>query len=386
MNIGIIGFGAMGRTHAFAIDSLPYFYKDLSFEAKLGGIFTRTPATREAVAREFGFAKVYSSEDEMISDPDIDIIDITSPNIAHFEAIKKACAAGKHIYCEKPLCITEDEAKEAVRLVKDAGVIAQIVFNNRFMSPVMRAKQLIDEGRLGRIISFRSAYLHASCTDLNKNAGWKQNRDICGGGVLFDIGSHAIDLVYHLCGDFKNIYGSAQIAHPVRRGMDGSEWRTNADEAFYMIAELACGAKGTIEASKLATGTNDDFTMEIYGDKGAIRFDLMEPNWLWFYDCNDKGGDLGGERGFKRIECCGRYPAPGGIFPGFKAPIGWLRGHIGSMYAFLDAVHEKKSTSPSFEDGAYIQRIMAAAYRSDEIGEKVSCIRDRKDAFSSEKL
>ncbi|MBQ8509360.1 MAG: Gfo/Idh/MocA family oxidoreductase [Clostridia bacterium] len=373
MNIGILGFGSMGRTHAFAIDSLRYFYRDLPFEAKLYGVFTRTPETREAAAREFGFAKVYDSEDAMIADPAIDVIDITTPNIAHYETIKKAIAAGKHIYCEKPLCISEAQAAEVASLARGAGVTAQIVFNTRFLSPIMRAKQLIDEGRLGNIISFRCAYLHASCTDMKKIAGWKQDKTVCGGGVLFDLGSHAIDLVYHLCGEFKNIYGRSQIAHPVRLGMDGKEWNTNADEAFYMIAELANGAKGTIEASKLAVGTNDDFTLEIYGDRGAVRFNLMEPNWLWFYDMDDRAGELGGECGFKKIECCGRYPAPGGIFPGVKAPIGWLRGHIGSMYSFLDAVHTGKPTSPSFDDGAYIQRIMEAAYRSDETGRAEEC-------------
>ncbi len=365
----------MGRTHAFAIDSLKYYYKDLPFTARLGGIYTRTPETREMAAREFDFAKAYSSIDEMISDPDIDVIDITTPNIAHFDIIKKAAAAGKHIYCEKPLCINEAEANEAAELVKASGVTAQIVFNTRFLSPIMRAKQLIDEGRLGRIISFRCAYLHASCTDLNKNAGWKQNRDICGGGVLFDLGSHAIDLVYHLCGDFKSVQGRSLIAHPVRRGMDGSEWKTNADEAFYIIAELASGAVGTIEASKLAIGSNDDFTLEIYGDRGAIRFNMMEPSWLWFYDATDKSGEFGGESGFKKIECIGRYPAPGGIFPGVKAPIGWVRGHIASMYSFLNAVHMKIPTNPSFDDGAYVQRIMEAAYRSDETKSVEGCER-----------
>jgi predicted dehydrogenase len=138
-----------------------------------------------------------------------------------------------------------------------------------------------------------------------------------------------------------------------------------------MLAELESGAKGTVEANKLAVGTNDDFTLEIYGDRGSIKFDLMEPNWLWFYDMNDKTGDLGGERGFKKIECCGRYPAPGGIFPGVKAPIGWLRGHIGSMYAFLDSASKGISASPSFDDGAHVQRVMEAAYKSDETGETV---------------
>ena len=106
MNIGLIGFGSMGRTHAFSVASLPFFYKDLPFEAKITGIYTRTPETREKAAKEFGFTRAYSSEDEMINDPSIDVIDITSPNTAHHETIKKAIAAGKNVLCEKPLCVT----------------------------------------------------------------------------------------------------------------------------------------------------------------------------------------------------------------------------------------------------------------------------------------
>ena len=97
----------------------------------------------------------------------------------------------------------------------------------------------------------------------------------------------------------------------------------------------------------------------------------MEPNWLWFYDMEDKSGDLGGERGFKRIECCGRYPEPAGIFPGVKAPIGWLRGHLGSMYSFLSAVAGEKQVGPNFNDAAHIQRVMQAAYESDMTGAPV---------------
>lgn len=371
LNIGLLGFGSMGRTHTWAISAIPFYYKNPPFEARLAGVYTRTERTREDAKSEFGFAKAYSSEDELIADPDIDIIDITTPNIAHYETIKKAINAGKHIYCEKPLTTTAEEADEVARLSSDAGITAQIVFNTRFLSPIMRAKQLIDEGRLGRIISFRSSYLHASCTDLVKSAGWKQDKTVCGGGVLFDLGSHALDLVYYLCGNYKKVWGMSQIAHPTRLGMDGKPWQTNADEAFYMLCELECGAKGTVEANKLAVGANDDFKLEIYGERGALRFDLMEPNWLWFYDMNDKGGDLGGERGFKRIECCGRYPEPAGIFPGVKAPIGWLRGHLGSMYSFLSAVAGEKQVGPNFNDAAHIQRVMQAAYESDMTGAPV---------------
>ena len=368
MRIGLLGFGSMGRTHSYAVANLPFFFGNLPFQAEVAGVCTRNPANARAAAETFGFKRVYETEDEMIMDTDLDIIDICTPNVCHYETILKAANAGKHIYCEKPLCVTYAQAREAAALAAEKKVTAQVVFNNRWLAPVMRAKELIDGGRLGDILSFRAAYLHASCADPEKKAGWKQNSDICGGGVLFDLGSHVIDLIYFLCGEFAEVSGFGKIAYPVRKGMDGNEWRTNADEAFYMLAKLRSGASGTLEANKITVGTNDDLSFEIYGTKGAVRFELMEPNWLWFYDTADAAGEMGGDRGFKKLECVGRYPAPGGIFPGVKAPAGWLRGHLTSMYSFLSAVQEGRQASPSFADAAHVQRVMEAAYAADRLG------------------
>lgn len=361
MNIGLIGFGSMGRTHAFSIANLPFFYRDLPFHAQITGVCTRDPEHARAAVDAFGLGRA-ATEDELISDPSIDIIDICTPNVYHYETILRALRAGKHIYCEKPLCVTEEQAAEVAAQANQCGVTAGIVFNNRFLLPVMRAKEWIDEGKLGRILSFRGVYYHSSAADTAKRAGWKQNRDICGGGVLFDLGSHVIDLIYYLCGSFDEVFGVGRIVYPVRTGMDGNAWRTNADEAFYMTARLANGALGTIETGKIFNGANDDLSFEIYGTEGSLRFSLMEPNWLYVYDKNSE------QTGYRRVECCGRYPAPGGIFPGVKAPVGWLRGHIGSMYNFLNAVYAAQPVSPSFADGAHIQAVMAAAYRSDASG------------------
>jgi predicted dehydrogenase len=153
--------------------------------------------------------------------------------------------------------------------------------------------------------------------------------------------------------------------------MDGGEWQTNADEAFYMLATLKNGAYGTIEVSKIAVGSNDDLSFEIRGDKGALRFSLMDLNYLEYYSCESEDGAYGGSRGFTKIECVNRYSAPGGIFPGIKAPIGWLRGHLGSFHAFCDSVVNDKSAFPSFDDGAYVQKILECAYTSDKEGREV---------------
>lgn len=370
IRIGLLGFGSMGKTHAYAVENLKYFYRDLPFRAEIVGVCTTSMEKSETICREYGFSLATVREEDLILSPEIDVIDICTPNNCHFSTLKTAISAGKHIYCEKPLCISREQAEEIALLAsqKKENIIHNIVFNNRFLAPILRAKQLVEQGKIGRLLSFSASYLHSSALNTQKNIGWKQNADICGGGVLFDLGSHVIDLIYYLCGEFDSVCAMTQIAYPERKGMDGAPWLTNADEAFYMLARLKNGACGTISASKIAVGSNDDIFLELSGEKGALRFSLMDPNWLYFYDNTQAEAELGGTKGYTRIECVGRYPAPGGSFPSPKASSGWLRGHVGSMYHFLESVYNGQQSAPDFSDGAYVQMIMDAAYRSAENG------------------
>ena len=367
LKIGMLGFGSMGKTHTYALKTLPFFYPSMPFGIELGGVCTKTPEKAEYAKNTFGYKTATTNEDQLIYSKEIDIIDVSTPNIFHFDTLIKAIDAGKHIYCEKPLCISYDQAKKLQAAANKKGTVFGMVFNNRFIPAVMRAKQIIDAGRLGRILSFSAAYYHSNATDTNKNAGWKQNKDVCGGGVLFDLGSHVIDLVHHLCGEIESISALSQIAYPTRRGMDGEMWKTNADEAFYMLCTLKGGGCGTMIQSKVHTGANDDVIIEIYGEKGAIKYSLMECEWLYFYDTAAKASPLGGDRGFTKIECVGRYDAPGGVFPSPKAPVGWLMGHSANYYAFLDSVYNGRQPSPVLCDGVYVQKVMEAAYKSAEL-------------------
>ncbi len=368
LNIGLLGFGSMGKTHLFSAMSVPFYYSGCGFEGRYRSVCTSSMESAEKAKAEFGFEISTDNEDEIIFDSEIDIVDICTPNVLHFETAKKAILAGKHVLCEKPLAINYAQARELDALAHDAymknGQICGMVFNNRHLSAIKRAKQLIDRGRLGRILSFDFKYLHNSCIDPERTVGWKQNADVCGAGTLFDLGAHIFDLCRYLCGDFISIYSKEQIAFPSHRCADGSIWNTNADEAAYSVATLKCGAMGTLTVGKINIGENDGLTFSIYGTEGAVKFDLMEPDWLYFYDSHTECAPYGGSRGFTKIECVGRYDAPGGKFPSPKAPNGWLRGHIGSMYAFLNAVHTEHEAEPSFKDGAEVQKLLDAAHRS----------------------
>lgn len=366
IRIGMLGFGFMGKTHLWSVRNIPFFYDThaLPFTAEVTALCASSSDTQRTsrLCAEFGIPHG-TDEEGIISDPAIDVVDICTPNPCHFATARRALLGGKHVLCEKPLTLTVAEGKELSRLAEERGLICGTVFNNRYLAPVMRAKQLIDEGRLGRILSFDFAYRHNSCIDPDRRVGWKQTAE-GGGGTLFDLGPHVIDLCHHLCGRLTSVMAKEQIAFPTHTAPDGSLWATNADEAFYMICTTEDGAVGNITVSKLTQGANDELTFSINGTKGSLSFSLMEPSYLNFYDATAQGAPIGGVRGYTRIECVGRYPSPASGFPTPKASTDWLRGHMGCMVAYLTAVAEGKPASPSFSDGAYVQAVMEAAKKS----------------------
>ena len=372
IRIGLVGTGFMGKTHLYAVKNLPFFYSsaDMGFTAEVAVVCGSSLEKAQAFAREFGIPKAVATPNEILADPTIDVVDICTPNPLHFDVAKAAILAGKAVLCEKPLTVTAAQACELATLASERGVVCGTVFNNRFLSPIMRAWQLIDEGRLGRILSFDFSYHHNSCIDPDRRVGWKQTAEQ-GGGTWYDLGPHVVDLCHYLCGELTSLSGRSQIAYPTHLKADGSVWETDADEAFYLIAGTKNGAVGTITVSKLSQGANDELSFSIRGERGSISFSLMDPNYLNYYDATAIGTPLGGVRGYTRIECVGRYPAPASGFPAIKAPQGWLRGHVGSMRNFLASVASGTPCTPSFADGAYVQRVLEAALESDRLKREV---------------
>ena len=362
--IGIVGFGFMGKTHTYGYKTIPFYYRDLPFRTRLVGVCTAHPETAERARDLHGFAFATTDPDEILTNPSIDIVHICTPNACHKDQVIRALKAGKHVYCDKPLTTSYSDAKEILSVLDGTDVITQMTFQNRFLPAVMRAKMLMEEGRLGRILSFRACYLHSGSVDPYKPIGWKQDKAM-GGGVLFDLGSHVLDMIYHLIGKYQSILTKNIVLYPHRPTPDGKTADITAEDQSLMLVRMEDGSTGVIEVSKIATGMNDELRFEIHGDKGAIRFNLMDPNFLEFYDNTKPDQPVGGERGFTRIETVQRFPEPGGAFVSPKAPIGWIRGHVHCLYNFLQCVHEGKQASPSLWDGAYIQYVMEKAYESD---------------------
>jgi predicted dehydrogenase len=362
LNIAVIGCSGMRMRHVKGAASQK--------KARLYGVCDLIPERVENAAKQYNPVKTTTDWHDFVNDPEVDAAILVVPDQVHLEMADAFLRAGKHVLCEKPFTVSYEQASLLAAKAADKALVCGVVYNNRHLAAIMRAKQLIDGGALGRILSFSFHYRHDSDIDPARFVGWKQDATICGAGTLYDLGSHAIDLCRHLCGGFSSISGKSHIAFDTHMQKDGTLWQTNADEAFYMTATLQSGAVGQISVSKLAHGTEDGLSFEIYGTGGALRYSLAECDILYYMDASNPKLPLGGTSGFTAIPASGRYDAPGGKFPAVKAPQGWLRGHIHGMYLYLDAVASGQHFSPDFSDGACIQRIMAAAMKSDAEGGK----------------
>jgi predicted dehydrogenase len=329
-------------------------------------VATSSPETAEAARLHGGFQTSTSDWRRLIERPDVEIVDICSPNHLHAEQLKAAMAAGKSIYCDKPLTVTMEEAAGVRTAMAEWTGVGQMVFHLRFFSGMQRAKQLVDEGFLGTPIGFRAVYLHSGSVDPSVPLKWKL-RASRGGGVIRDLGSHLLDLVDWLAGPVVEIRAETRILHPTRPDGRGGMETVDAEDQVIFTARLAGGALGTMEASKIATGTEDDLRVEIHGLRGAIRFDLTQPDFVEIFSQSDADMPLGGTRGWKKVPALQRYPAPAG-FPSPRATSGWLRGHVHCQYTFLQAVAEGRQPEPSLSRGVYVQRLMECAETSARTG------------------
>ncbi len=369
LRVGLIGYGFIGRVHSVAYQGIPMYYDPAPCKIELVGVASgHEESCRRAVAQA-GYHSWTTDWRELVKRDDIDVINCCAPNFLHKDIVIHALAHGKHVYCEKPLALNLDEARQVLEAGKKAPAKAQVVFMYRFIPAMMRAKQLIDGGFLGRPLSFRAAYLHAGYIDASRPLTWRLDKAKGGGGALFDIGSHILDVVRFLLGDFKSVFAATEIFVKERPFPDapGKVGKVEVDDLSLLLLKMKNGALGTLEASRIATGTNDELRLEIHGDQGALRFNLMDPNYLEAYDVRDAGDPIGGTRGFKKIETVQRYPKPAG-FPGPKFAIGWTRYHLASLHSFLTNIVEDRPCFPSLEDGVRVQEAMEAAYHSAEWG------------------
>lgn len=362
IGIALIGYGAMGRAHGMAYRDIGFHYGLRSDAIQIVGVATTRMESAQKAADELGCQIATTDWQSLLARPDVQVIDICTPHDAHEAQVIAAAQAGKHIYCEKPLARNMDEAQRMAAVVRSAGVKLGLTFNFRFFPCVMQAKQLINEGFLGRIFHFHGRYFRASYIDPNRPMAWRLRKAQAGGGVLIDSGAHMLDFAQWLLSEtpITEVRATLDTPHPIRPITKGSTEREAVDveDLAFVQARLSTGTIGTLEASRMATGATNDVWFEVRGEHGALRFTLEEPNWLYVYDLRNADKT----RGFTRVETVARYE--GALAPDWTQPVGISRTHTECQYQFLRAIWEDRAPSPGLDDGLRVQALVAAAYRS----------------------
>jgi predicted dehydrogenase len=358
VGVGVLGYGFMGKVHSNAFLKIPYSFNNPTAWPVLVAMCGRDQAKVADVASRFGYRGTYADWRRLLTDPDVEIFDNCTPDDRHAVPSIAAAAAGKHVLCEKPLAMTVKEAAAMVEAVLKAGVKHMTCFNYRFIPAVRLARQLIEQGALGKIYHFRACYLQepghdpaAPLEDCWYTTGTRS-------GILLGIGSHIIDMSRFLMGEIVSVSGLVRTWNATRVNQSGATETVTADEGNVALVEFANGATGTLESSGVATGRKNQHTWEINGCKASLRWDLEDPNHLWVYA--DEAMPPGTAAGLRQVRGFASVSATDASHPlqtiylptGHNA--GWEYGHVHALHHFVDCVVNGTSVAPygaTFEDG-----------------------------------
>ncbi len=366
--IGLVGYKFMGKAHSNAYRQVHAFFPDVP-KPRMVAISGRSEEAVSAAADQFGWAGYETDYRTLLENPEIDIIDVSTPGHLHHQVVMEAFAAGKHVICEKPLANTLEDAAEMVRAWRAAGTIGMVNFNYRKVPAVMLAKQLIDDGRIGEIRSFRARYLQDWLADANAPMSWRLEKEFAGSGALGDIGAHITDLAHMLIGPIASVTGSlatAVTSRPLEQPIDGkTHGEVTVDDWTAFIAKFENGATGVFEASRLATGRKNQNSFEINGSKGTIAFDLEDLNRLQVYLTEDDALT----RGFHNVLVTdGSHPLVGNWWPTGHI-IGWEHTHVHQVRDLILGVISGEQPQPDFADGYRCQAVLDAVERSAASGQ-----------------
>ena len=355
--LGLIGTGFMGRAHAFGFTNACRIF-DLPIEAELHSVADINTANAEALARAFGFAKHTADWTDIIADAEIDIVSITAPNALHKEMALAAIAAGKHVYCEKPLAPLATDAKEMADAAKAAKIKTQVGFNYLCNPMLKLARDMIADGALGEIRSYRGLHAEDFMADPKGTATFRI--DPKGGGALADLGSHALATAEFLLGGISAVMGDLATHHSTRTDAKGTTHKIQVDDIGRAFLRFENGASGSIEGNWIATGRKMQHDFEVYGSKGALSFSQERLNELHFFTFDDRAG----QQGFRKIEAAPEH-TPYGLFcpaPGHQLGFNDLKAI--EVAEYLSAINGDAPEPFNFRAGLRIQTLVEKIQQS----------------------
>lgn len=378
LNVAMIGGGFMGKAHAMAYAAMPMFFWPAPAIPVRKVVVDVNQEMAETARDRFGFEEASADWRAVVARPDIDIIDICTPNNSHAEIAIAAARAGKHIICEKPLARTGDESKSMLDAVQGSGSIHMVAFNYRRTPAVALAKKLIEEGRIGDILNFRGTYLQDWSADPDSPLSWRFQKSVAGSGTVGDIGTHVVDFARYLVGEVAavNALVKTHIAtRPKQAGgvdklgvgrgdRNAERGPVDVDDEMLTMLKFSNGAIGSIEATRNAYGRNNFLTFEIHGTKGSLAFNYERRDELQVMIADD----VGDARGFRTVYTGPAHPYGSGLWPIPALGIGYGETKIVECYDLCTAIVTGKQPSPNFEDGYRIALIADAILASGESG------------------
>jgi len=371
----MIGYGFMGKAHSNAWRQAPHFFP-MKAGIEMHTICGRKAEALEAARVKFGWKNAETDWRKVVNSPDIDIIDIGTSNLTHAEIGIAAAKAGKHIFCEKPLAMNVADAKEMVAAARKAGVKTMVGFNYRRVPAIAFARQMIASGKLGEIRHFRGTYLQSWIADPKFPMNWRLRKETAGSGSHGDLNAHLIDLARFLVGDITETVGLQETfikersreAHAIGLGAKagkGTE-KVTVDDATVFLAKFAAGknvapgAYGTFEATRLAPGHMNYNRFEINGSEGSLIFCFERMNELEY--CNRT--DPADQPGFKTIMCTqGSHPYVSAWWPPGHV-LGYEHTFVHEVYDLVNAIADGSPIHPDFLDGAKCVAVLESVVNS----------------------
>ncbi len=371
LRIGMIGYGFMGRAHSNAYKRLNDFFP-CEHRPILQAVCARQAAKAQAFAGVWGYERVETDWRRLVEAPDIDLIDIGSPNNTHRDIALAAAQNGKMILCEKPLAMNVAEAEEMVAAVEKAGVPNMVWFNYRRVPSIALARQLVDEGRIGRAFHYRATYLQDWTISEDVPQGgaglWRLDAGVAGSGVTGDLLAHSIDTAMWLNGPLTRVVARTETFIKERQHVEtGQRQPVTIDDACMFLAEFANGSMGTFESTRYARGRKNFNTFELNGAAGSVYFDLEEPEYLQYFEYQQLQSGKKIEShvtGWRKIHTTNsehpymnRYWVPGTC-------IGYEHTFLNALADFVLGIESGHPAQPDFRNALQTQRVCDAVLLS----------------------
>ena len=356
----LIGTGFMGKAHAIALRSVGTVYPELR-QPVLALLVDSDAETAKRTASAWGFERHSDDWLGACNDPNVDVVDICTPNHLHREMALAAAAAGKHIYCEKPLGLNTAEAVEICEAAEAAGVTTAVGFNYICNPMLELAKSIIDSGEIGDVYSFRGSYQEDYLADPDTSFSWRCLRSEGGSGALNDLGTHLINMAEFLLGPIAGVFGNLATIYEQRLCPQSGEYRKVENEDIaQVIVSFASGCRGTLDISRIATGKKCGLEFELFGSRGSLAFDQERMNEIRFYRTDDAAG----RRGYATVLSGPEHPDYSHFCPAPGHGLGINDLKIIEIARLIRAINGGDPVYCNFRNGLRVQTIVDAIEES----------------------